>query len=215
MTLPNLSETLPRAPGMDGAPRQPIGAPNAAVIEPPGQQTLFDLPPAQPPTVADSQPSGDARSAPLAHLPIYRVQLVHEASLAAPRTQIRSSIDAVALLRQFLGAVDREHFVVLMMDRKNRVIGLNTVSIGSLTGSIVHPREVMKPAILSNAAALICGHNHPSGDPQPSLEDRAITERLVEAGKLLGIELLDHVIVGDGSADYYSFADQGKLRSSA
>ena len=90
MTLPNRSEALPRAPGMNGAPRQPIGARNAAVIEPPRQQTLFDLPPAQPPTVADSQPSGGVRSTPLAHLPIYRVQLVHEASLAAPRTFVRA-----------------------------------------------------------------------------------------------------------------------------
>jgi DNA repair protein RadC len=75
-------------------------------------------------------------------LPIYRVQLVHESALAAPRTQIRASADAAALLRQFLGTVDREHFVVIMMDRKNRLIGIHTVSIGSLTASVVHPREV-------------------------------------------------------------------------
>jgi len=215
MTVQTISQALPRALLTPNAAFEFSSIRNAAVIEPPIQQHLFDPPPARSPAVADTQPSGVVRSTPLARLPIYRVQLVHEASLAAPRTQIRSSLDAAALLRQFLGAVDREHFVVIMMDRKNRVIGLNTVSIGSLTASLVHPREVMKPAILSNAAAFICGHNHPSGDPQPSLEDRAITERLVEAGNLLGIELLDHVIVGDGSADYYSFADQGKLRASA
>jgi len=109
--------------------------------------------------------------------------------------QIRSSRDAAILFRQHLGAVDREHFLVAMLDQKNKVIGINTVSIGSLTASVVHPREVMKPAILSNAAALVCCHNHPSGAPQPSQEDRALTRRLVEAGQLLGINVLDHIIL--------------------
>ena len=91
------------------------------------------------------------------------------------------------------------------------VIGINTVSIGSLTASVVHPREVMKPAILSNAAALLCCHNHPSGAPQPSQEDRTLTKRLVDAGQLLGIHVIDHLILGDGSETYYSFADEGLL----
>ncbi len=205
MTEQNVSEALSSVQIMYDAPFQQVMVRNAAVMEPPRQQNLFDPPPDRSLVVADSHPSS-------AYLPIYRVQLVHEAALAAPRTQIRSSADAAALLRQFLGTVDREHFVVIMMDRKNRLIGINTVSIGSLTASVVHPREVFKAAILSNAAALICGHNHPSGDPQPSSEDRALTERLVEAGKLLGIEILDHVVVSDGTTDYYSFADQGALR---
>ncbi|MEE9145926.1 MAG: JAB domain-containing protein, partial [Candidatus Tectomicrobia bacterium] len=79
-----------------------------------------------------------------------------------------SSADVNQLLREYLAGADREHFVELMVDKKNRVIGINTVSVGSLDSSIVHPREVYKPAILSNAAALIFGHNHPSGDPAPS-----------------------------------------------
>ncbi len=83
------------------------------------------------------------------------------------------------------------------------------MSVGSLDSAVVHPREVFKPAILSNAAALIFGHNHPSGDPAPSSEDRAMTARLVECGKLLGIQVLDHIIVGDGR--HYSFADDGAL----
>jgi DNA repair protein RadC len=99
-----------------------------------------------------------------------------------------------------------------MLDQKNQVIGLHTVSIGSLTASIVHPRECFKPAILSNAAAIILAHNHPSGDCQPSREDRALTQRLVETGKLLGISVLDHIIIGDGTSSYFSFADEGLLQ---
>jgi DNA repair protein RadC len=125
--------------------------------------------------------------------------------------KITSSATASALLQEYLDGVDREHFVILMLDRKNQVIGINTVSIGSLTASIVHPREVFKPAILGNAAAVILCHNHPSGSPFPSSEDRVLTARLVAAGKLLGINVLDHIIVGDGSQKFFSFADEGVL----
>jgi DNA repair protein RadC len=124
---------------------------------------------------------------------IYRVTLVRESSVPLPTVKLRSSTDAAEIARQYLKHTDREHFVTLFLNRKNTVIGINTVSIGSLTASVVHPREVFKPAILANAAAIICAHNHPSGDPQPSQEDRVLTKRLVEAGKLLGIEVLDHV----------------------
>ena len=125
-------------------------------------------------------------------------------------SRIRSSATAYTVLQEFLSDTDREHFVILMLDQKNQVIGINTVSIGSLTASVVHPREVYKPAILSNCAALILGHNHPSGDPQPSKEDRSITQRLKEAGALLGINVLDHLVIGaDGR--YFSFADENLL----
>jgi len=144
-------------------------------------------------------------------VPIYTVTLVRERQLPWPRAQLRQAADAATLLRAYLQAVDREHFVVVLLDRKNRVIGLNTVSVGSLTASLAHPREVMKAAIVHNAAAILCGHNHPSGDPQPSAEDRALTTRLVDAGKLLGIPMLDHVVLGDGTTAYYSFADAGAL----
>jgi DNA repair protein RadC len=102
--------------------------------------------------------------------------------------------------------------VVLLLSPKNNVIGVNTVSVGSLTASVVHPRECFKPAILSNAAAIILAHNHPSGQPRPSQEDRVLTVRLVAAGKLLGISVLDHVIIGDGTSAYFSFADEGLLQ---
>jgi DNA repair protein RadC len=145
-------------------------------------------------------------------VPIYKVTLVREGRLYCYNKQIRSSADAGALLHAYLADVDREHFVVLMLDQKNKVIGINTVSVGSLTASVVHPRECFKPAILSNAAAIILAHNHPSGAPQPSQEDRVLTVRLVTAGKLLGISVLDHIIIGDGNSSYFSFADEGLIQ---
>jgi DNA repair protein RadC len=132
-------------------------------------------------------------------IPIYRVSLVREGGMSCYNQQIRSAVDASMLLHTYLADVDREHFVVIMLNQKNKVIGMNTVSVGSLTASVVHPRETFKIAILANCASIIIGHNHPSGDPQPSREDRTLTARLVEAGKLLGISVLDHVIIGDGT----------------
>ena len=145
-------------------------------------------------------------------IPVYRVCLVREGRIPYYNQQIRSAVDASTLLHTYLADVDREHFVIILLNQKNRINGVNTVSIGSLTASIVHPREVFKSAILSNAASIICGHNHPSGDCQPSREDRALTQRLVEGGKLLGISVLDHVIIGDGTSAYFSFADEGLLQ---
>jgi DNA repair protein RadC len=143
-------------------------------------------------------------------LPIYRVVLVKEGKLPTYESRIRSSASAYTVLQDDLDGVDREHFVVMLLGQKNQVIGLHTVSIGSLTASIVHPRECFTPAILCNAASIICGHNHPSGDCQPSREDRALTQRLVEAGKLLGISVLDHILIG-GEGRYFSFADENLL----
>jgi DNA repair protein RadC len=108
--------------------------------------------------------------------PVFRVQLVREAGVK--RTGISDAHDAVALLRRYLEHEDREHFVTLMLDVKNQVIGIHTVSIGNLNSAIVSPREVFKAAILANAASIILGHNHPSGDTTPSLEDIQVTETL-------------------------------------
>lgn len=145
-------------------------------------------------------------------IPSYRISLVRDGKVAAPARQVRSSRDVMDVLRTYLGDTDREHFVALLLDQKNKIIGIHTVSTGSLTASIVHPRETFKAAIVSNAAAMILGHNHPSGDPQPSKEDLALTERLVAGGHLLGIPILDHVIIGDGSGLSFSFADEGLIR---
>lgn len=103
----------------------------------------------------------------------------------------------------------KEYFLILLLDGKNRIIREEQVSEGSLNQSIVHPREVFKPAVKESAAAVILIHNHPSGDPSPSREDREITRRLKEGGDLLGIRVLDHIIIGDNS--YLSFVEQGLL----
>ncbi len=103
----------------------------------------------------------------------------------------------------------QETFTVILLDSKNRYLREVTVALGSLNQSIVHPREVFRPAILGAAASVILVHNHPSGDPAPSKEDVQVTERLVKAGKMLGIRVLDHIIVGEGR--YFSFFDQGRL----
>lgn len=103
----------------------------------------------------------------------------------------------------------KELFLTLLLDGKNRIMRKVEISIGSLNQSIVHPREVFAPAVRESAAAVIFIHNHPTGDPTPSREDREITRRLKEAGEILGIRVLDHIIIGDGS--YFSFVESGLL----
>ena len=109
--------------------------------------------------------------------------------------EIRGPDDVVAFVGPKLRKEQREHFLVLLLNARHEVIGKETVSIGSLNASIVHPREVFKPAVLQSAASVVLLHNHPSGDPEPSEEDTAITKRLVQCGELLGIAVLDHVII--------------------
>jgi DNA repair protein RadC len=140
-------------------------------------------------------------------VPLYRVALVREpGAVDAEVRTIRKAEDAAAIFRPLFAELDREQFGVLLLDTKHRALGLNVVSIGSLTSAIVHPREVFKPAILANSAAVILGHNHPSGDPAPSSEDIEITRRLRDSGELIGIRVLDSIIVGRDLA-FYSFVD--------
>lgn len=127
--------------------------------------------------------------------PVFRVQLIREVGMERP--QVDSPCDAAQILCRYLEHEDREHFVTLMMDVKNRIIGIHTVSIGTLNCAVISAREVFKAAILANAASIILAHNHPSGDVSPSPEDIQVTENLKKAGKLLDIEVLDHVIVGE------------------
>ena len=123
--------------------------------------------------------------------------------------RVTSSEDLFRHYRPLLRDLRREVFKVVLLDGKNAIIRDVTVSEGSLTLSIVHPREAFVPAVKESAAAVIFVHNHPSGDPEASPEDRALTRRLVSAGEIIGIRVLDHVIIGDRR--YVSFADQGWL----
>jgi len=103
----------------------------------------------------------------------------------------------------------QEVFGILILNIKNKIVAVHEISRGTLNSSVTHPREVFKPAILHNAAAIVCFHNHPSGDPEPSKDDILITHRLVEAGKILGIEVFDHIIVGDNG--YVSLKERGVI----
>ena len=136
-----------------------------------------------------------------------RIKLVRESAGLYCNNYISSPEDAAEIAAKHFEdmASDREVFSVILLDVNNRVIGINVVSIGSLTASVVHPREVFKAAILANAANIILTHNHPSGDPAPSKEDISITSRLVQAGRLLDIPVLDHIIIGDGTGRSMSF----------
>lgn len=117
--------------------------------------------------------------------------------------------DGVDFLMPRMRFATKEQFLVILLNSKNRVIGTEVVSEGSLTGSVVHPREVFQPAIIQHAAAVVVAHNHPSGDPYPSREDKEVTKMLMAAGKTMGIPVLDHLIIGDGT--YYSFQEEGAL----
>ncbi|KUO58257.1 MAG: hypothetical protein APF84_05310 [Gracilibacter sp. BRH_c7a] len=125
----------------------------------------------------------------------------------AARPVINSPSDVADLVMEEMRILDREHFRIMHLSTRNNVLGISAVSVGSLNSSIVHPRECFKEAIRRNANSIILLHNHPSGDPTPSREDLDITRRLTEGGKILGIEILDHVIIGEKR--YVSLKEQG------
>ena len=122
---------------------------------------------------------------------------------------MRSSEDVFHHFRDSLAKEKRELFYVILLNNKNRKIREVKISEGSLTASLVHPREVYNPVIRESAAAVIFVHNHPSGDPAPSQEDIEITRRLKEVGDVMGVRVLDHVVIG--VERYYSFSDSGIL----
>ena len=143
------------------------------------------------------------------HPPRLRVALVREREAPAFPTKIlRSSADVIEAFA-FLRERDREEFWVAALDGKNRIIATHQASVGTLTASLVHPREILKFLILASAAACLLVHNHPSGDPTPSAEDQAITARLVDVTSLLGVRVLDHIVIGADRA--HSFCDTGLL----
>ena len=125
------------------------------------------------------------------------------------RDSITSPEDGVALLMPRLRYESKEHFLVVLLNSKNKVLDIEQISEGSLNSSVVHPREVFAPAVLHHAAAILTAHNHPSGDPTPSKEDKDLTNTLVQAGKYMGIPVLDHIIIGD--AKYFSFKEHSYL----
>lgn len=122
--------------------------------------------------------------------------------------QFTSSLDIYTTFRD-IEHLPQESFFALHLDGKNKLIGMTVSSIGSLTGASCHPREIFRPALLNMTAGLIFVHNHPSGDPHPSMEDIQMTKRLFEVGKLIGICCLDHIVVGTDR--YFSFADEGMM----
>jgi DNA repair protein RadC len=146
----------------------------------------------------------------------YRVKVltysvVREATTTARKPRASSPEDVAALARQIIPDDDREHFGVFLLDSQNGVNAYHEVSVGSLSASIVHPREVFRAAILGGAAHLILVHNHPSGDTTPSKEDIHLTRQLVEGARLLGLKIHDHVILGNGSGEHLSLAARGLL----
>ena len=118
-------------------------------------------------------------------------------SEAGSKPLVKSPDDVVGLVRGRLKGKKKEHFLALLLDTRNQLIKVAEVSVGSLDGSIVHPREVFKEAISATAASVVFAHNHPSGDPTASEDDIGLTKRLAEAGKIVGIDVLDHIIIGD------------------
>ena len=159
------------------------------------------------------------------YIPRYRVCLVRERSDPAHFQRFNNSKETADFARTLFRDTDREQMWAILLDTKNRLIGTSLVSVGSLSSSIVHPREALKPAVAQrvsaetehwrtvvrhSVASAIYIHNHPSGDPAPRREDQECTSRLCEAGKILGIRVLDHVIIGDDDS-YFSFADSGLL----
>lgn len=143
-------------------------------------------------------------------IPIYKVSLVRESSRPSEIKTVNSPSSAAEIMAPFFDGLDREQLAIAMLDVKHKVIGVNIVSVGCLDSTLVHPREVFKAAILSNAVGIIMAHNHPSGNTTPGKDDIKTTERIKKAGEILGIGLVDHIIIGhDG--DFVSLKERGEL----
>lgn len=139
---------------------------------------------------------------------VVSIRLVEEPPLYSSK-ELKNPCDVAELFQDFLKDCDREMFCILNLRTKNQVINVNVVGMGTLNSVLVHPREVFKSAILSNASNIILAHNHPSGDPEPSRHDIEVTKRLAEAGNLMGIEVLDHIVVAENR--YFSFREENIL----
>ena len=143
---------------------------------------------------------------------VYRISLVKDESVSFGNVRLFNSKQAQALIQNLIltkGQPDREQFVVALLNAKNEMIGLNIVSVGMLSSAPVSPREVLKPAILANSAAMILAHNHPSNDLEPSPDDINITRKIIRAAGIVGIQVHEHLIINMDDDRYYSFAEQG------
>lgn len=120
-------------------------------------------------------------------------------------TVIKSSLDVYNLMKDEVSISDKEHFIVILLNSKNDIISKELVSVGDLNSTVANPREIFKPAVKKSANSIILCHNHPSGDPTPSLNDKMLTKRLVDAGEILGIQVLDHIIIGQNR--YFSIIE--------
>ncbi len=143
---------------------------------------------------------------------IIKTQIVKEGSMLYGNRRINTPSDAVELVCEIFQYADREMMIVVSLDAKNAPMALEIVSVGTVNSCLVQMRELFKHSILNNATSIMCFHNHPSGVPDPSKEDIEITRRMDEAGKLLGIWLLDHIIVGEGKS-YVSLQERGIVKN--
>ena len=146
---------------------------------------------------------------------VYRVCLVKDATVSFGQSCVSNSHQAHALIQNLIltrGQPDREQFVVALLNAKNAIIGLNIVSVGVLSSTQVHPREVLKPAILANSSAMILCHNHPSNDLSPSIDDLEVTRKIIKAADIIGIQVHEHLIINLEDHRFFSFADEGIIK---
>jgi DNA repair protein RadC len=144
-------------------------------------------------------------------LPVYRCQLVQERTLAVTRLVVTTPSQIASVVWDYLDSPDREVFVVVLLDAANTLLGINTVSVGDVSQTPVGVREVFKPALLRNAERIVIAHNHLNGNVRPSPSDKKLTRALVAAGRVLEIDVCDHVIVGRTPRERFSFLDEGLL----
>ena len=158
----------------------------------------------------DPAEHGLYRDALFSGVPLYTTRLVRERTFTFPtRDQVRSPADVAVVLAEYFSDRDREEVVVVFLDSASTMVGLHVASVGGLAASIVEPSQVFKAAVLANAAAILVAHQHPSGNPEPSREDVAVTRQLVEAGKVMGIPVHDHLIITDHG--HTSLAERGLM----
>ena len=141
---------------------------------------------------------------------VYKVMLVRESTFPIAQKKVQDPETAAKIFTEYLKSADKEIFVAMYLNSDNKILGIHTVSIGTLNSSLVHPREVFKIACMISAASIIISHNHPSGNSEPSAEDITITKQLVEVGEIMGIPVQDHIIITDDNG-YTSFASRNLM----